>query len=281
MTQNSQYDRQNHINYWAKEKREVSLISSIAMFVGILFCFAVVSPSPTGVPDDGSGKIGGTIAAFCAFIVSKIFFDQRNEANDQIIKWEKYPTRIVADQRREAFENGFFHAMRLNMRGEHGQVYHSRSLLSPQELEYLYRESFLVKKNEIEKVRNLSITDKGQYVLRFSDENPLSSQAWKYVFGNVPSKVFSVEYEDIEAKIKGIADQFDNRCQEINSEHSRLKTDSYSQESKLKEAYINKCYHASLLFDEIDTLFTKAYAQFIEDKDIVMLPKNDSCGKSA
>ncbi len=234
--QNSAADRQQHINFWSGKR--------VWMIVGtVVAAAAFVGTAAAGYPH--SDQLWPGLGYLMAMVVEGGFFmtvwNRWGQANDQIAKWNVIPANVVAAQRQEAFGVGFFSAMRFNMKGQYYQTYHGHGLLHPQELDYLYRESFKIMKKDIDKAHDLPDTAKGQCVLRFVNNNPLSLAAWSYVFDDTPSQVFSAEYERMESKISNIKEWFNDLRAQVRTHYDRLVAEN-NQRFELAKAPFEAAY---------------------------------------
>ncbi|MBS0615669.1 MAG: hypothetical protein JSR58_03850 [Verrucomicrobia bacterium] len=215
--QNTPEDRQKHVGFW--QSKVVKMIFWTAAIGVAMIATAVVGVQHTDQLWPGLGFLA-------ALVIEGGFFarawNRWDQANDEVAKWKVIPANVVAQQRQEAFGVGFFSAMRFNMKGQYYQTYKSRGLLHPQELDYLYRESFKSMRKELDKARDLPDIAKGKFALRFIHNNPLSQEAWSYVFDDVPSQVFSAEYERMESKILNIKEWYNGLRSDARSHYDRL-----------------------------------------------------------
>lgn len=215
--QNSPEDRQKHVNFWSG--RIVKMIASCAVVGALMVGTFVLGVAHTH-------QLEKAISCIVAFIIEAglftHFWKQWGEATHQVAQWKIIPANVVAHQRQEAFGVGFFSAMRLAMKGKYYQTYQGHGLLHPQELDYLYRESFKNMKKDIDKAHDLPDQAKGKCVLRFIHNNPLSLSAWQYAYDDAPSEVFSSEYERMESKILNIKEWYSDLRTNVHSHHERL-----------------------------------------------------------
>ncbi len=250
--QNSAQDRQQHINFWSG-KRVWMIVGAVAAAV------VIVGTAYAGIPYLGQLWGGAYVVAGLAefwFLVNAS--KKWGQANDQIAKWKVVPANVVAAQRQEAFGVGFFSAMRLKMKGQYHQTYHGHGLLHPQELDYLYRESFQTMKRDIDKARDLPDVAKGQCALRFAHKNPLSLTAWSYAYDDAPSQVFSSEYERMESKILNIKEWYSELRTQVRKHYDRL-TEESNHRLELAKAPFQAAYRYKVAEAIID--YEKKIAQ--------------------